>query len=112
MNNSVEVVNLSDKEFDVWVKESDKPVLVDFWAEWCQPCRMVSPTVAQIAADYKGQVRVGKINVDDFPELAARYGVRSIPNIILIRDGKIATQSVGVKTKQELAEIVETNLKN
>lgn len=112
MNNSVEdeVVNLTDQEFDAWIKEKDQPVLVDFWAEWCQPCRMVSPTVAQIAADYKGRVRVGKINVDDFPELAAQYGVRSIPNIILIKDEKVAAQSVGVKSKKELTELVEINL--
>ena len=103
-------VIVSDENFDDEVLQSDIPVLVDFWAEWCGPCKVVGPTIDALAADYAGKVKVAKLNVDDNPQAAGRFGVRSIPTLIVFKDGEAQQAAIGVKPKGELAELIEKYL--
>jgi len=93
--------------FDAEVEKSPQPVVVDFWAEWCQPCKMLSPVLDSLAGKFAGQLKVVKCNVDENPELATKYGVVSIPNLIFFKDGQIVNQVVGYKNEQQLASVVE-----
>ena len=92
--------------FDAEVIKSTQPVLVDFWAEWCGPCRQIAPTVDEVAAEYEGRAVVGKVNIDHHPEIAAEYGIRSIPNLLIFSDGKVQQQIVGAVGKGELTEAI------
>ena len=92
-------VILTEKNFEEEVLNSDKPVLVDFWATWCGPCRMLAPTIAKIAEEQEGVIKVGKIDVDDEPELAAKYGIASIPTLMVFKNGEVVKSSVGVQPK-------------
>ncbi len=100
----------SDDNFDEQVIASQQPVMVDFWAEWCGPCHMIAPVVAEIALEYKDRVTVGKLNVDENPGIAARYGVRSIPSILLFKDGQVSQQIVGAVPKLHLTEMLDQAL--
>ena len=101
---------LSDSNFDESVIKSATPVLVDFWAEWCGPCRMIAPTVEALAADYAGKVTVGKVNVDDNPNTAMRFGIRSIPTLLLFKDGEVVDSIVGLADKARLQAVIEPHL--
>lgn len=95
-------ITLTSENFDKEALRADKPVLVDFWATWCGPCRMVSPIVEELADELDGTVKVGKINVDEQPDLAAKYGVMSIPTLILLKDGQVSATSVGARPKEDI----------
>lgn len=101
------VVTVTETNFDQDVLKSDKPVLVDFWASWCGPCRMVSPIVDEIGNESDGRYRVGKVNVDEQPDLAARYNVMSIPTLMVFKNGELAKTSVGVRSKQDILSMLD-----
>jgi len=105
----VKEVGLTD--FQKEVLDSDLPVLVDFWAEWCGPCRMVSPIIENLSEEYKEKIKFVKINVDKFPEIASRYGIMSIPTILIFYKGKIISQTLGSQTKTQLKNFLEEALK-
>ena len=95
------ILNLTDANFAQEVLQSSQPVLVDFWAEWCGPCKMVSPILDELAGEYDGRVKIGKVNVDQSQALAAEYGVRAIPTLLLFKDGQVTDQIVGLKSKRD-----------
>ena len=103
-------LTLSDATFDSDVLTSGVPVLVDFWAEWCGPCRMMEPTIDMIASDYAGRVKVGKLNVDDNGATAMKYGIRGIPTLLLFKDGRVVEQRVGAVGKSEVQKMVDAHL--
>ena len=100
-------VEFTDANFEELALKSDKPVLVDFWAEWCGPCRMVGPIVEELANDYDGKAVIGKVNVDHNKEIAAKFGIRNIPTIIFLKNGELVDKSVGAVPKNVLAEKIE-----
>lgn len=100
-------IKITKDNFEQEVLKSDKPVLLDFWAEWCGPCRMVGPVVEEISKDVSGTAKVGKINVDEEMELAQAFNVMSIPTLIVIKDGKVANQTVGFQSKESLMNLLK-----
>ncbi|MGQ9464480.1 MAG: thioredoxin [bacterium] len=101
------VIYLTDKNFDQEVKNSPVPVLVDFWAAWCGPCRMIAPTIDEIANEYQGRLKVAKINVDENPNKAVEYKIMSIPNMKIFKQGKVVDEIIGVVPKKELIKHIE-----
>mgnify|MGYP002626977239 CR=1 FL=1 len=101
---------ITSENFETEVKNSDKPVLLDLWAEWCGPCKMLSPVISEIAEEYEGRLKVGKINVDEQQQLAAMFGVESIPLVLLIKDGKTVDSSVGYRPKEQIKAFVDKNI--
>ena len=99
-------VTITNENFEAEVINSDIPVLVDFWAPWCGPCKMLGPVIAQIAEEKEGQVKVGKVNVDDEPELAAQFGVMSIPTVLVFKNGEITNKTVGAQPKKNIEALL------
>jgi len=97
-------VKVTDATFESDVLQSAEPVVVDFWAEWCGPCKMIGPSLEELAKDYSGKVKIVKLNVDENPAVAGKLGIRSIPTLMLFKDGKVAAQKVGAAPKGELAK--------
>ena len=105
------VLTITKENFEKEVIQSDIPVLIDFWASWCSPCRMLSPTIESLADDMTGIIKVGKINVDEQPELASAFRVSSIPTVNMVKGNQVIMQSVGVKSKQALKNEIEARMK-
>lgn len=108
MNNNV--IHFTDSTFEEDVLKSSQPVLIDFWAVWCGPCRMVAPVIEELAGDYAGKVKVGKLDVDNNPKSAMNYGVRSIPTILLFKDGDVVDSVIGAVPKKNLVNMIEKHL--
>jgi thioredoxin 1 len=104
---SENVKEFTDQNFETEVINSDQPVLVDFWAEWCGPCRMLAPTIDKIATDYAGKVKVGKVDTDSNREVSMKYGISAIPTVILFKNGQIAQKFVGLRQEKDFKEAIE-----
>ena len=102
------VKEYSTNDFKSEVVESDTPVLVDFWAEWCGPCKVIAPVVEELAKDYEGKIKFGKVNVDDHNMVASEYGVRSIPTLLIFKNGAVVNQIVGAVPKEKITAILNT----
>lgn len=102
-------VKIDNSNFQSDVLQADVPVVVDFWAEWCGPCKMIAPSLDEIAAEMAGQVKIAKLNIDENPELAAQFGVRSIPTLLMFKNGEVAANMVGAAPKSRLAEWIKTS---
>ncbi len=103
-------MHFTDGSFKETVLDSELPVLVDFWAVWCGPCRMIAPSVEEMAKEYEGRALVGKVDVDNNPEIAASYGIRSIPTILIFKGGKVVEQIVGAVPKQQLVSALNNHI--
>ncbi len=103
---SENVHEFTDQNFDIDVTQSDLPVLIDFWAVWCGPCKAIAPVIEEIAGEYKGKVKVGKVDVDQNQNIAMKYGIRSIPTLLLLKDGEVVNQIVGSVPKKNITDIL------
>ena len=104
------IVNITDGSFEADVLEADQPVLIDFWAEWCGPCKMIAPILEGAAEEYKDRLKIAKLNVDDNPQTAMRFGIRSIPTLLLFKQGSVAGQKVGALSKSQLEAFLEPHV--
>jgi thioredoxin 1 len=104
------VLEFTDANFQADVLESDQPVLVDFWAPWCGPCKMIAPTIEELGGDYAGRAKIGKMNTDDSVETASKYGITSIPTILLFKNGEIVDRFVGMAGKEKFAASLDAQL--
>ena len=104
------ITHVTDATFNDDVLKSDMPVLGDFWAEWCGPCKMIAPVLEEVAQSHAGKVRIAKVDVDDNREVAAKYGIRGIPTLLLFKNGEVAAQKVGALSKAQLTAFVDSNV--
>ncbi len=104
------VLHVSDADFNETVLKADTPVLVDYWAEWCGPCKMIAPVLDDIASDYKGRLIVAKLNIDESPKTPQHYGVRGIPTLMIFKSGEVEATKVGALTKQQLTAFIDSHI--
>ncbi len=104
------IVYLTDESFQTEVLDSTEPVLVDYWAEWCGPCKMIAPILTEIADEYQGKVKIAKLNIDENPQTPPRYGIRGIPTLMLFKNGNVEATKVGALSKSQLTAFIDTNL--
>jgi thioredoxin 1 len=104
------IITLSDASFEQDVINADGPVLVDFWAEWCGPCKMIAPILSEVATEYAGKVTIGKLNIDQNSETPPKFGIRGIPTLLLFKDGKVVASKVGALSKAQLVEFLDANI--
>lgn len=109
---SSKIVHISDDSFEEEVLSASGPVLIDYWAEWCGPCKMIAPILDELAEEYGGRVKVVKLNIDDNPETPPKYGIRGIPTLMLFKDGNVEATKVGAVSKSQLADFIENNIDN
>jgi thioredoxin 1 len=104
------IIQLTDANFEQDVINADRPVIVDFWAEWCGPCKMIAPILEEVAKEYSDKITIGKLNVDQNAETAPKYGIRGIPTLLLFKDGNVAATKVGALSKTQLIEFIDANI--
>jgi thioredoxin 1 len=104
------IIHVSDDGFDNDVLKSQEPVLVDFWAEWCGPCKMIAPVLEEIASEYSGKIKIAKLNIDDNPATPPKYGIRGIPTLMLFKNGNVEATKVGAVSKSQLAAFIDSNI--
>ena len=104
------IVYITDDSFQNEVLDSSRPVLVDYWAEWCGPCKMIAPILTEIADEYEGKIKIAKLNIDDNPQTPPKYGIRGIPTLMLFKDGNVEATKVGALSKSQLTAFIDTNL--
>lgn len=104
------IVYVTDENFETEVLNSDKPVLVDYWAEWCGPCKMIAPVLDEIAPEYKGKLKIAKLNIDENPNTPPKYGIRGIPTLLLFKDGQVEATKVGAVSKSQLTAFIDSNI--
>lgn len=104
------ILHLSDDSFEQDVIKSSNPVLVDYWAEWCGPCKMIAPILEEIASEYDGRIKVAKLNIDDNPQTPPKYGIRGIPTLMLFKDGNVEATKVGALSKSQLTAFIDSNI--
>ena len=104
------VNDVSDQEFETEILKSEKPVLVDFWADWCGPCKRLGPTIDALATDYAGKVTIGKLNVDDNPNTAFKFQIRGIPAVLLFKNGQVVESVIGLAPKEDLKKVIDNHL--
>ncbi|MGB0750356.1 MAG: thioredoxin TrxA [Gammaproteobacteria bacterium] len=107
---SDKIVHVSDEAFESDVLNADQPVLVDYWAEWCGPCKMIAPVLEEIAEEYAGKVKIAKLNIDENPATPPKYGIRGIPTLMLFKDGNVEATKVGAVSKSQLSAFLDSNL--
>lgn len=100
-------ITITKENYETQVLRSDKPVLIDFWAAWCGPCKMLAPTIAEIAEEYEGRIKVGKVNVDEQPELASAFRIASIPTVVLMKNGQVTGMTVGFRPKEQITSMLQ-----
>ena len=107
---SEQIIEVTDDSFEAEVLNSSEPVLVDYWAEWCGPCKMIAPVLEEIAGEYAGRVRVAKLNIDDNPNTPPRFGIRGIPTLMLFKNGEVEATKVGALSKSQLTAFIDSNV--
>ena len=107
---SDDIIQLTDATFETEVLKSDVPVLVDYWAEWCGPCKMIAPVLEEVAKDYAGKLKVAKLNIDDNPDTPPAYGIRGIPTLMLFKGGEVEATKVGAVSKSQLTAFIDSNI--
>ncbi len=107
---SEQIVHVTDDSFESDVLKSSEPVLIDYWAEWCGPCKMIAPVLDEIATEYSGRLKVAKLNIDENPDTPPRYGIRGIPTLMLFKNGEVEATKVGAVSKSQLVAFIDSNL--
>ena len=107
---SENIIHVSDESFEQEVLQSDKPVLIDYWAEWCGPCKMIAPVLEEVASEYSDKIRVAKLNIDDNPATPPKYGIRGTPTLMLFKNGEVEATKVGAVSKAQLTAFLDENI--
>ena len=110
LSDSTNIIHVSDESFEQEVLKSDRPVLIDYWAEWCGPCKMIAPILEEVADEYSTKIKIAKLNIDDNPETPPKYGIRGIPTLMLFKNGNVEATKVGAVSKSQLVSFIDSTI--